>query len=119
MAETAASVLAAKGVSAEVVDLRSLAPLDRDTLLASVAKTGHLVVVEEDSRTCGMGAELLALAAEEAWGALAGPPQRIAAADTPVPFAPALEEAIAPRTTDVVHAALALLGEAPRAGNRT
>lgn len=108
LASTAAAVLDRRQVSAEVVDLRSLAPLDDETLLGSVAKTGRLIVVEEDSRTAGMGAEILARVTEHAWGALVAPPVRIAAADTPVPFSPPLEEAIAPTTAQVVDAALRL-----------
>jgi pyruvate dehydrogenase E1 component beta subunit len=106
--ETAATALAAREVSAEVIDLRSLAPLDRQMILSSVERTGRVLVVEEDSRTCGFGAEVIATVTEELWPSLKAPPVRIAAADTPVPFAPVLEEAIAPRTSDVIAAALRL-----------
>jgi acetoin:2,6-dichlorophenolindophenol oxidoreductase subunit beta len=112
---TAASALVRRGISAEVIDLRSLAPLDDDTVFASVCKTGRVVIVEEDSRTAGMGAELAARVTEAAWDDLTGPPLRIAAADTPVPFSPPLEEAIAPTTTGVIAAATRLC-EAQKVG---
>jgi pyruvate/2-oxoglutarate/acetoin dehydrogenase E1 component len=105
---TAATILERRDISAEVIDLRSLAPLDDDTVFASACKTGRVVIVEEDSKTAGMGAEIAARVTEAAWDDLAGPPLRIAAADTPVPFSPPLEEAIAPTTTGVVSAAAGL-----------
>jgi pyruvate/2-oxoglutarate/acetoin dehydrogenase E1 component len=108
LAAAAAAALERRGISAEVLDLRSLAPLDDETLLGSVARTRRVIVVEEDSRTAGFGAEVLARVGEELWGDLAGPPVRVAAADTPVPFSPPLEEAIAPTAAQVIGAALRL-----------
>lgn len=105
LASVAASVLERRGISAEVVDLRSLSPLDEDTLFGSATKTGRVVVVEEDNRTAGMGAEILACITESCWADLQAPPARVAAADTPVPFSPPLEEAIAPTVAAVVEAA--------------
>lgn len=105
---TAATVLERRGISAEVIDLRSLAPLDDDTVLGSVRATGRVVIVEEDSKTAGMGAEIAARVTEGAWDNLLGPPIRIAAADTPVPFSPPLEEAIAPTTSAVISTAARL-----------
>ena len=104
----AAEVLAVRGISAEVVDLRSLAPLDRDTMLASAAKTRRVIVLSEDVHTAGVTAEIAAMIAEPLFGDLVAAPIRIAAADAPVPFAPALEEAIAPSASRVVAAATRL-----------
>ncbi|MQA79813.1 MAG: alpha-ketoacid dehydrogenase subunit beta [Streptosporangiales bacterium] len=100
----AAKVLALRQISAEVVDLRSLAPLDLETILGSVTKTGRTVVLAEDVRTAGVAAEVVARVTEQAFAHLHASPVRITAADTPVPFAPALEEAITPTTGDVVAA---------------
>jgi pyruvate/2-oxoglutarate/acetoin dehydrogenase E1 component len=108
LALAAADVLAVRGISAEVVDLRSLAPIDLDTALASAAKTGRVIVIGEDVLTAGVTAEIAALVGERLYGDLVAAPIRIAAADTPVPFAPALEEAIAPSASRVVAAALRL-----------
>lgn len=108
-AVAAAQVLAGRGISLEVVDLRSLAPLDLDTILTSVAKTGRVITLSEDVGTAGVGAELSALVTENAFDQLHRHPVRISAADTPVPFAPVLEEAIAPSVARVVSAATALM----------
>lgn len=112
LATVAATVLERRGISAEVIDLRSLAPLDDETVLASVAKTGRVVIVEEDSKTAGMGAEIVARIAEQLWGQLHAPPVRVAAADVPVPFSPTLEEAIAPSTAQVIEASVQLFSHA-------
>jgi pyruvate/2-oxoglutarate/acetoin dehydrogenase E1 component len=106
IAEAAAAALDRVGLSAEVVDLRSLSPLDEETLFGSIAKTRRLVMVEEDVRTCGVGAEVVARTTEALWGTLSAPPARVAAADTPVPFSPSLEEAIMPTAAAVVQAAM-------------
>src|SRR5262249_25384817 len=80
-------------VSVEIVDLRTVLPWDRETVLASVRKTSKVIVLHEDTRTGGFGAEIAATIAEDAFEHLDAPPRRIAAPDTPVPFAPALEAA--------------------------
>ncbi len=108
-AAAAAQVLAARGISLEVIDLRSLAPLDTDTIFTSVAKTHRLITISEDVRTGGVGAELCSLVTERMFGELLAAPVRIAAADTPVPFAPVLEEAIAPTTSRLVASAVQLM----------
>jgi pyruvate/2-oxoglutarate/acetoin dehydrogenase E1 component len=108
-AAAAAQVLAARGIGVEVIDLRSLAPLDTETIFASVAKTHRLITIGEDVRTGGVGAELCSLVVEAMFGELHAAPVRIAAADTPVPFAPVLEEAIAPTTSRLVASALRLM----------
>ncbi len=110
LALVAATVLERQGIAVEVIDLRSLVPLDTETLFWSVVKTKRVLVVEEDVRTAGAGAEILTRVGEELWGELAAPPTRIAAADTPVPFSPTLEEAIAPTAATVIATALRLCG---------
>ncbi len=109
IAAAAANALDRLGVSAEVIDLRSLAPLDEATLFGSVARTRRMIVVEQDVRTAGVGAEIAQRVVEQLWDQLAAPPARVAAADTPVPFSPTLEEAIQPTATAVVQAALRLM----------
>lgn len=91
-------------ISAEVLDLRTLAPWDRDQVLESVGRTGHLLVVHEAVRTCGLGAEIVATVAEEAHGVLEAAPRRIANPDLPIPFAAGLERAVIPQIDDVVSA---------------
>ncbi len=91
-----AETLAGEGLSAEVVDPRSLLPLDRDTILASVRKTGRVILFDDSNRTCGYAAELAAVIAEEAWDALRAPIRRLTRADVPVPFSPPLEAYVLP-----------------------
>ncbi len=98
----AAEQLAIGGIAAEVIDLRTLAPLDTETVLASVRKTGRLVCIEEGTRTGGVGAEVAARVAELAYEYLDAPIRRIAAADVPVPFSPPLEQADLPTREDIV-----------------
>jgi len=89
------------GISVEVLDLRTLAPLDRDAIGRSVGKTNKVLVVHEDSKTGGIGAEIAAIIAEEYFDRLDGPILRVAAADTHIPYAPGLEEAVIPNVNDV------------------
>ena len=105
----AAEILAADGISAEVVDPRTLVPLDLDTILGSVARTGRLVVVDECHRSCGVGAELSALVAEFAFDALRGPIKRVATMDVPIPFSPPLERFVEPTEAKIVAAVRSLL----------
>ncbi len=99
----AAEQLASSGIDAEVIDLRSLVPLDSDTIVESVRKTGRLVCIEEGTRTGGIGAEVAARVAELAYEYLDAPIRRIAAADVPIPFSPPLEEAALPNQDDIVR----------------
>ncbi|MEX0946812.1 MAG: transketolase C-terminal domain-containing protein, partial [Acidimicrobiia bacterium] len=92
----AAVALAADGVSAEVIDIRSLVPLDTRTLLASVTKTGRFFTVEENPRLCGWGAELVSIVSEEAFWDLDGPSIRITTPHIPLPAAAALEDLALP-----------------------
>lgn len=105
LALEAAQQLATEGIEVEVVDLRSLMPLDKDTIYGSVRKTGKAVMVHEDNKTGGIGAELAALLAEDCFDSLDGPILRVAAPDTPVPFSAPLEEFFLPKTSDIVAAA--------------
>ncbi len=104
-----AKTLEMEGVSAEIVDLRSLQPLDEETILASVRKTGHLVIVHESPVRGGFGGEVAAVVAEKALGYLDAPIKRVGAPWVPVPFSPTLEDAYVPREPDVIRAARAVL----------
>jgi len=99
----------ALGESIEVVDLRSLCPLDTDTVLASARKTGKVLVAHEATQSCGVGAEVAALIAAEAFEDLDAPVRRLTAADVPIPFSPPLEQAILPQLDDMKEACDALL----------
>lgn len=100
----AAETLQKEGLSVEVVDPRTLTPLDKNTIVDSVKKTGHLVVVSEDCRTAGVTAEISALIAEEAIDYLDAPIKRLAKPDTPIPFSPPLENEIIPSEERIVAA---------------
>lgn len=105
----AAESLARDGADLEVIDLRTLVPLDEQTVLESVARTSKVIILHETCQTMGPGAELSARIAEKAFEYLDGPPVRVAAPDTPVPFSPPLEKAWLPGVEDVVRAARELL----------
>jgi len=102
----AADRLAAEGCSAEVVDLRTLMPLDRETICASVRKTSKALLVHEDTRSGGMAGELAATITENVFEYLDGPILRVTAPDTPVPYSPPLEEAFLPNVDKVLEKAL-------------
>jgi pyruvate dehydrogenase E1 component beta subunit len=108
-AELAADRLAADGISAEVLDLRSLRPLDRDALVASVRRTHRVVCVEESWRSFGVGAEVAATLQELAFDELDAPVQRVAAREVPMPYSKPLEAACLPAAADVVAAVRAQL----------
>jgi len=110
VALAAADALAEEGVSAEVVDPRTLVPLDRETLVASARKTGRVIVVDEGHRSYGASAELAATIAEEAFWWLDAPVRRAAAMDVPVPFSPVLEDETVPTPEQVVQLAKELIG---------
>jgi pyruvate/2-oxoglutarate/acetoin dehydrogenase E1 component len=107
--DKAADILAKEGVSAEVVDLRSLKPLDLDTVLASVKKTNRAVIVHEACVTGGFGAELAALIQDHAFDYLDAPVKRVGSHDVPIPFSPPLEDFVLPNPEKVVEAAKAVL----------
>ncbi|HTY09774.1 MAG TPA: alpha-ketoacid dehydrogenase subunit beta [Bacteroidota bacterium] len=102
--EAAALIEQQDGVEVEVIDLRSLAPLDKDLILSSVRKTGKVLIVHEDSVTGGIGGEIAALVAEFAFDHLDAPVKRIGAIDTPTPFAPTLEEYFLPNREKILAA---------------
>jgi acetoin:2,6-dichlorophenolindophenol oxidoreductase subunit beta len=102
----AAEALAEQGVSAEVLDLRSLKPLDEPAILASVRKTGRAIVIHEAAAPCGVGAEISAILAEKAFGALKAPVVRLTGPDAPVASSFPLEAAYVPQADAIVAAAL-------------
>jgi pyruvate dehydrogenase E1 component beta subunit len=104
----AADLLQQETISAEVIDPRTLFPLDEEAILASVRKTGRLVVVEEDNRTGGWAADIAAIVAEEAFFWLDAPIKRVSAPDTPAPFAPVMEHFYVPSAERVVQAVKSL-----------
>jgi pyruvate dehydrogenase E1 component beta subunit len=103
----AADLLAEQGVDAEVIDLLSLSPLDEDTIVSSVRRTKHLVVVDEDTPRCSVARDIAAIVADHAIGYLDGPIKTVTGPHTPVPYAGVLEAAFVPGPRQVVEAALA------------
>jgi 2-oxoisovalerate dehydrogenase E1 component beta subunit len=101
----AAGTLAKEGIEAEVLDLRTLLPLDREAIAATVKKTNKAIILHEDTKTGGIAGEVTAIIHEEVFDDLDGPVARIAALDTPVPFSPPLEEYFLPKVADVVREA--------------
>jgi len=100
----AANRLESEGVHAEVIDPRTLVPLDKKTILDSVRKTGRLVVVDEDYNRCGFAAEVAAIVADEAFDYLDAPVKRVATPNVPIPFAPILEKHVLPDEVKIVRA---------------
>lgn len=102
----AAEELTKKGINAEVINLRTIRPLDRDTILSSIKKTGRVVTVEDGWPQCGVGAEIAAMCMEDdgVFDSLDAPVQRICGADVPMPYALNLEEAAVPQINDIVEA---------------
>jgi pyruvate/2-oxoglutarate/acetoin dehydrogenase E1 component len=104
LALLAAEELAGEGISCEVVDLRSLAPLDDDTILASVRKTGRAVVVEECWRTCGLGAEIASRIFENCFDILQAPVRRVSGLDVPMPYSRKIEKICIPQKETIIQA---------------
>lgn len=102
VATDAADQLAAKGIDCEVLDMRTIAPLDFEAIAESVKKTSKVVVLYEDTRTAGFGAEIAARISDELFESLDAPVKRIASADVPIPFSPVLERIVLPQIEDVV-----------------
>jgi pyruvate/2-oxoglutarate/acetoin dehydrogenase E1 component len=109
MVHAALEATAELGASIEVLDLRSLVPLDTDAILASVAKTSKVLIVDEANETCAAGAQVAALIAEHAFEQLDGPVRRVAAPDVPIPFSPPLEAAVIPSVERIRNACRELL----------
>ena len=105
----AAETLSRQGIEVEVIDPRTLVPLDKELILGSVRKTGRLVIVEEDNLTNGWGAEIAAVVADEAFVWLDAPLKRVAAPDVPPPFAPVLEREYVPSEQKIVDAVLSII----------
>lgn len=105
----AAEQLAGEGIDVEVVDPRTLVPLDKETLLTSVRKTSRVVIAHEAHKRLGPGAEIAALIAEEAIAYLDGPIVRVAARNVPLPYSPELENHVLPQTQDIIEAARGLV----------
>jgi pyruvate dehydrogenase E1 component beta subunit len=110
MALSAAERLAADGISAEVIDLRCLVPLDMATVLGSVARTSRLVIVEENPYQGGWGGTVASIVADEGFESLDAPIRRVAAACVPLPFADVLEQQVIPTVAAVTTAVRALAG---------
>jgi acetoin:2,6-dichlorophenolindophenol oxidoreductase subunit beta len=100
----AAEQLSKEGVSAEIIDPRTLMPLDKTSIVKSVKKTGRLVIVSEDCKTAGVSAEIVAIVAEEALDYLDAPIKRVAEPDTPIPFSPSMEQFVIPNEKRIVQA---------------
>lgn len=100
----AAKELSEQGVEAEVIDPRTIAPLDKKAIINSIKKTGRLVIVSEDCKTAGVSAEIAALVAEEALDYLDAPIKRVAEPDTPIPFSPPLEQFVIPNEKSIIKA---------------
>ncbi len=107
----AAAELEKEGISLDVIDLRSLVPLDKEKIIDSVKKTGRLVIVQEDYRTNGFGAEVSAIVAEEVFSYLKGPIIRVTSPDTTIPFSPILEDEFIPSKEKIIVAVKNLLKE--------
>jgi len=105
--EAASTVATEDDAECEVIDLRTIAPLDTDAVLESVRRTGRALIVHEATRTCGVGAEVAARITEHAFEFLDAPVRRVTAPDTPVPYSPPLEKAFRPGAASI---ALALRG---------
>ncbi len=111
MSLKAAEKLAREGIDVEVIDLRTVDPIDEGTLLESVKKTGHLVIVQETWRQCSISSELSAIVAEKALEYLDGPILRVTAKDVPIPFSPVLENYVLPKEQDILDTVHKALGQ--------
>lgn len=107
---TAATKLEQTGISAEVIDIRTLQPLDLKTIVESVKRTSRLIIASDDVKTGGVGAEISASVSENAFGYLDAPIARVACPDTPIPFSPPLEQLYMPNADKIVETAKAIMG---------
>ena len=109
VAQEAAEILAGEGIELEIIDLRTLLPLDREAIADTVKKTNRVIVLHEDTKTGGIAGEIAAIINEEVFDYLDAPIVRIASLDAPVPFSPPLEKAFMPKVEDVVREARRLV----------
>ncbi|MBC58372.1 MAG: alpha-ketoacid dehydrogenase subunit beta [Confluentimicrobium sp.] len=109
-ANQAADLLAKEGIECTVIDPRTTSPLDSETIIASVRKTGRLVVVDEASPRCGLASDISAIIAEEAFDALKAPIKRVTPPHSPVPFSPVLEDAYVPSVADIQESVRSVMG---------
>ena len=107
----AANELAKQGIETEVIDLRTLNPLDKETVLASVEKTGRLLIVHQACTTCGFGAEIAAMVAEKGFDLLTAPIHRLGALDVPVPYSPPLENFVIPNEQKIAEKILSIVSQ--------
>lgn len=107
----AADILKTRGVETEVIDPRTLSPLDEETILSSVSKTGRLIVIDEANPRCSAAADISALVADKGFDYLDGPIKLITAPHCPVPFSPALEDLYLPTPEKVLKAAAEIIGD--------
>ncbi len=110
-AERAAEMLAAEGISVEIIDPRTVSPLDTETILESVARTGRLLVVDEAFEPCGVGAEIAARVADRGFDDLDAPIKRLSGAFTPTPYSPTIEKVVVPQVEDIVRAVKEVMEE--------
>jgi pyruvate dehydrogenase E1 component beta subunit len=115
----AAKTLEADGISAEVIDVRSLVPLDKDTIVGSVRKTGRAVVIDEAHKTGSAASEIAATIAEEAFSALRAPVRRVCSLDVPIPFSPGMENFVIPDIAKVIAAVQDVLAGTPALAGHT
>jgi acetoin:2,6-dichlorophenolindophenol oxidoreductase subunit beta len=108
---TAAAALEKQGIQAEIVDPRTLVPLDAATILASVARTGHLIIVDEARDSCSAASHIAAVVADKGFSSLKAPIRRITVPDTPLPYCPMLESTLVPNAEKIVVAAVDLLNQ--------
>jgi pyruvate dehydrogenase E1 component beta subunit len=113
----AAEALQEAGINAEVIDPRTYSPLDTDTILASVAKTGRLIIVDESHPRCSLATDISALAAEHAFDRLLAPVKMVTGAHAPVPFSPPLEDHYLPSKERIVEAVMASVNHHGRTNN--
>lgn len=111
----AAAALAKQGIECEVIDLRTLSPIDMDTVLESVEATGRLICVDEANPRCSIASDIAATVAQEAFGALKGPIRMVTAPHTPVPFSPALEDIYVPTAAAITDAVLKTMDDKRKA----
>ena len=107
----AAEILSKKGIEAEIVDPRSISPLDEDTILASVEKTNRLIIVDEANPRCNVATDIAAMVADKGFDFLDAPIKRVTAPHTPVPFSPVLEDLYLPSAEQIVRAVYEIIGE--------